>query len=59
MVGAHPDLLLIDGNPFEDISILLDYEERLDLIMKGGVICKETMNRNAMLTNIRHRAKEG
>jgi len=42
--GAHVDLLLIDGNPLEDISILLDYEERLDLIMKGGVVYKNTIN---------------
>jgi len=42
--GAHADLLLIDGNPLEDISILRDHEERLDLIMKGGVIYKEAMD---------------
>lgn len=42
--GAHADLLLIDGNPLEDISILQDYEETLDLIMKGGVIYKDEMN---------------
>lgn len=42
--GAHADLLLRDGNPLEDISILLDHEENLDLVMKGGVIYKQTMN---------------
>lgn len=42
--GAHADLLLIDGNPLEDISILLGYEESLDLIMKGGEVYKNTMN---------------
>jgi len=42
--GAHADLLLIDGNPLEDISILRDHEERLDLIMKAGVVYKNTIN---------------
>lgn len=42
--GAHADLLLIDGNPLEDITILRDHEEVLDLIMKGGVAYKNTLN---------------
>lgn len=42
--GAHADLLLIDGNPLEDISILRNHEENLDLIMKGGVVYKNTIN---------------
>ncbi|NDW02034.1 amidohydrolase family protein [Salipiger sp. PrR002] len=41
--GAHADLLLIDGNPLEDISILRDYEGSLDLIMKAGKIYKDDM----------------
>ncbi len=41
--GALADLLLVDGNPLEDISILEDPETVLDLIMKGGVIYKNTM----------------
>ena len=41
---ARADLLLIDGNPLDDITILLDHEERLDLIMKGGVVYKNTIN---------------
>ncbi|WP_204113195.1 metal-dependent hydrolase family protein [Shimia biformata] len=42
--GAHADLLLIDGNPLDDISILEDHANVLDLIMKGGVIYKNTLN---------------
>ena len=41
--GALADLLLIDGNPLEDISILRNHEEVLDLIMKGGEIYKNEM----------------
>ena len=41
--GAHADLLLIDGNPLQDISILEDPEAVLDLIMKAGVIYKNKL----------------
>jgi imidazolonepropionase-like amidohydrolase len=42
--GALADMLLIDGNPLEDISILLKPEENLALIMKDGKIYKNTVN---------------
>lgn len=38
--GAHADLLLIDGNPLEDITILENYDDVLDLIMKAGIVHK-------------------
>jgi imidazolonepropionase-like amidohydrolase len=41
--GALADILLIDGNPLEDISILLNPEENLALIMKDGKIFKNTV----------------
>lgn len=41
--GAHADLLLINGNPLEDISILTKPHENLDLIMKGGKIFKNKL----------------
>ena len=41
--GAYADLLLIDGNPLEDITLLADYENNIDLIMKDGVIYKNTL----------------
>ena len=41
--GARADLLLINGNPLEDIEILVDYETSLALIMKGGEIFKNTV----------------
>ncbi len=41
--GAYADILLIDGNPLEDISILTKPEENLALIMKDGKIYKNTL----------------
>ncbi|MBB93695.1 MAG: imidazolonepropionase [Rhodobacteraceae bacterium] len=38
--GALADLLLIDGNPLDDISILRDFDARLDLIVKAGHVYK-------------------
>jgi imidazolonepropionase-like amidohydrolase len=45
--GAYADLLLINGNPLEDISILTKPEESLALIMKDGKIYKNTTNGTA------------
>jgi len=41
--GAYADILLINGNPLEDISILTKPEENLALIMKDGKIYKNTV----------------
>ena len=41
--GAYADLLLINGNPLEDITILTEPEETLTLIMKDGKIYKNTL----------------
>jgi imidazolonepropionase-like amidohydrolase len=41
--GAYADLLLVDGNPLEGTAILEDYENNIDLIMKDGVIYKNTL----------------
>jgi imidazolonepropionase-like amidohydrolase len=41
--GAYADLLLIDGEPLEDITILADPDNNLRLIMKDGVIYKNTL----------------
>jgi imidazolonepropionase-like amidohydrolase len=42
--GAYADLLLIEGDPLEDITILSRPDESLRLIMKDGVIYKNTLN---------------
>lgn len=41
--GAYADLLLVDGDPLSDASILEDYENTLKLIMKDGHIYKNTL----------------
>jgi imidazolonepropionase-like amidohydrolase len=40
-LGALADLLLVDGDPLKDLSIMTD-AKRLVLIMKGGVVYKNT-----------------
>lgn len=41
--GAYADLLLIDGNPLEDIMLLTDPNKNMVLIMKDGLIFKNTL----------------
>jgi imidazolonepropionase-like amidohydrolase len=41
--GAYADILLVKGNPLEDILILRDYKENIDLIMKDGKVYKNTL----------------
>jgi len=41
--GALADLLLVNGNPLEDVSILANPEENIQLIIKDGVIFKNTL----------------
>jgi len=38
--GALADLLLVDGDPLTDISLLADPQHRIPVIMKGGRLCK-------------------
>jgi imidazolonepropionase-like amidohydrolase len=41
--GALADLLIVEGNPLEDISVLAAPKENLRLIMKGGEVYKNTL----------------
>lgn len=41
--GALADLLLVDGNPLEDIELLSEPETSLAVIMKDGVIYKNAL----------------
>ncbi len=41
--GALADILLVNGNPLEDISILTNPEQNLALIMKNGDVYKNTI----------------
>ena len=40
--GAYADLLLVEGNPLEDIRVLEDPEANLVMIMKDGKVYKDT-----------------
>lgn len=42
--GAYADLLLVNGNPFENLHLFDDPDKNLALIMKDGVIYKNTTN---------------
>ncbi len=37
------DLILVNGNPLEDIDLISDADASFDLIMKDGIICKITL----------------
>jgi imidazolonepropionase-like amidohydrolase len=41
--GALADLLLVDGNPLENLELLSDPDKNLRLIMKDGTIYKNTL----------------
>ena len=41
--GFKADLLLIGGDPLQDISLLTRPQEQLRLIMKGGRVVKNTL----------------
>ena len=41
--GAYADMILVDGNPLEDIAVLTDPTNKLKLIMKDGVIYKNAL----------------
>jgi imidazolonepropionase-like amidohydrolase len=40
--GAYADMLLVEGNPLEDLSAVTD-QDNLRIIMKDGVIYKNTL----------------
>lgn len=41
--GAYADILVIDGNPLEDISLIADPDRTMKLVMKDGRIHKNTL----------------
>jgi imidazolonepropionase-like amidohydrolase len=43
--GAIADLLLIDGNPLENIKLIADPDKNFLVIMKGGTIYKDTVTK--------------
>jgi imidazolonepropionase-like amidohydrolase len=41
--GAYADLLIVEGDPLQDLKVLVDYENNLKLIMKDGRVFKNTL----------------
>lgn len=41
--GALADLLVIDGNPLENISLIADPDKNLKVIMKNGIVYKNAL----------------
>ena len=41
--GAYADLLIYEGNPIEDVEVVVKYQENLKLIMKDGKIFKNEL----------------
>lgn len=41
--GAYADMLIVDGNPIENIEVMVDHEKNLKLIMKDGKVYKNTL----------------
>jgi imidazolonepropionase-like amidohydrolase len=41
--GALADLILVDGNPLEDLDLVADAAQNFKIIMKDGVIYKNTL----------------
>jgi len=42
-LGAYAEIIIVDGNSLEDISLLSDPEKNISLIMKDGKIYKNTL----------------
>ena len=43
--GALADLLLVDGNPLENIELVADPDKNFLVIMKDGTIYKNTLGK--------------
>lgn len=41
--GAYADLILIEGNPLENIDLLLDYKKNMKVIISDGKVWKNTL----------------
>lgn len=41
--GAFADLLIVDGNPLQDLSLLADPERSIRLLMQGGRVVKDAL----------------
>ena len=41
--GAYADILVVDGNPLEDVSVLADYDDTIRVVIKGGEIYQNNL----------------
>lgn len=41
--GAYADFILIDGDPLKDIKIITEYEQKFLLVVKDGIVYKNTI----------------
>ena len=41
--GAYADILLVEGDPTEDVSVFSDWKNKIDLVMKDGKIYKNAL----------------
>ena len=41
--GAHADMLLVEGDPTEDLSLVADPDPNFRVIMKAGTVYKNTL----------------
>ncbi len=37
-VGAYADMIVVEGNPLEDVSLLVDYDNTIKLVVKDGEV---------------------
>lgn len=44
ITGAYADLLVLEGNPLEDLSVMTEPETNLRMIMKNGELYKNTLS---------------
>lgn len=42
--GAYADILLVEGDPTEDVAVFSDWENRIDLLMKDGKVYNNTLD---------------
>lgn len=43
--GAYADLIIVDGNPLENLKLIEDPEKNFKVIMKNGIIYKNTLDK--------------
>lgn len=41
--GGHADLLLVNGNPLDDLDLVANPEDNFAMIMKAGTVYKDTL----------------